>query len=105
MLVRKSSLGVLTIFAASTSLPPSKLQHHLLLDRTAILRNAHGEPACLRLCKTCNTALEKDRVPMFALANHMWVGAVPKVLQRLTVAEQVLIGVGRTKCCIYREEL
>jgi len=42
------------------------------------------------ICQECYRALAKDQVPMFSIANKMWIGDVPLVLQQLTIAEEKL---------------
>lgn len=42
------------------------------------------------ICQECHKALVKNRVPMFSVANKMWIGDVPPVLQQLTIAEEML---------------
>jgi hypothetical protein len=42
------------------------------------------------ICQQCYCALVKDKIPMFSIANKMWVGDVPHVLQQLTIAEEKL---------------
>ncbi|KAF4617233.1 hypothetical protein D9613_005788 [Agrocybe pediades] len=57
----------------------------------------HGK---VHLCKECHTALKSRRTPAISLANHHWLGAVPSVLQDLTVVEEATIALCRSKSCI-----
>ncbi|CAF4296522.1 unnamed protein product, partial [Adineta steineri] len=42
------------------------------------------------ICQQCYSALSKDKIPMFSVANKMWIGDVPLELQQLTIAEEKL---------------
>jgi len=42
------------------------------------------------ICQQCYGELVKDKVPMFSIANKMWIGDVPHVLRQLTIAEEKL---------------
>ena len=53
------------------------------------------------VCRECQSALIKDKIPMFSVANKMWIGDVPSVLYELTIAEQMLY----VYIYIYNEEL
>ncbi|KIK28379.1 hypothetical protein PISMIDRAFT_91012, partial [Pisolithus microcarpus 441] len=70
-------------------------QHYLvdgmLLEPTAI-HGLHGQKA-VHVCGQCYTDLLKssDKPPRYALANQLWIGECPWVLQRLTFPEQLLI--------------
>ena len=43
------------------------------------------------VCVECLRALKSDRVPSLALANGMWIGAIPHKLAYLTLPERLLI--------------
>jgi hypothetical protein len=43
------------------------------------------------VCMDCVRALNSDKTPIFALANGMWVGAIPHELAYLTLPERLLI--------------
>ena len=43
------------------------------------------------LCIECFKALTADKIPMYALANDMWIGRVPHELSYLTLPERLLI--------------
>ncbi|KAF6755127.1 hypothetical protein DFP72DRAFT_742908, partial [Ephemerocybe angulata] len=54
------------------------------------------------ICPTCHEALEKNKRPKFALANHLWVGAVPACLQDLTLGEAAMVSCVRYNRCVVR---
>jgi hypothetical protein len=43
------------------------------------------------MCRECLRALSSDKTPSFALANGMWIGAIPHELSFLTLPERLLI--------------
>ena len=47
--------------------------------------------ACNRICDGCREQVRKGKVPHYALANGLWLGAVPDVLSCLTYIERLLI--------------
>ena len=49
------------------------------------------DPNCSHICGSCLGALEKSKRPLKSLANFLWIGKVPQVLEGLTYAEQMLI--------------
>ncbi|KZT23614.1 hypothetical protein NEOLEDRAFT_1069177, partial [Neolentinus lepideus HHB14362 ss-1] len=54
------------------------------------------------ICTECAQSLQKDKPPNLALANGLWIGDVPPVLQNLTLAEQLLIARVRHNRCVVR---
>ncbi|KAJ3897115.1 hypothetical protein F5879DRAFT_788651, partial [Lentinula edodes] len=54
----------------------------------------------LCLCPVCYSALRNKRTPALSLANHMYLGNVPDVLQNLTVVEEAMISRCRAKSWI-----
>ncbi|KAF7983526.1 hypothetical protein HWV62_21078 [Athelia sp. TMB] len=58
--------------------------------------------SCTHICNDCLGFLEKDRVPMNALANGLWLGDVPAALQGITYAEKVLIARARHNRCVVK---
>ena len=42
------------------------------------------------MCEACFSALVKNKIPTFSVANRMWTGYVPDALQQLTIAEEKL---------------
>jgi len=57
---------------------------------------------CDKICKHCIKSLNKKKVPLFALANGIWLGEVPEELKSLTYAEQLLVARVRHNRCIVR---
>jgi hypothetical protein len=57
---------------------------------------------CHYICNGCSKSISKNQVPLFALANGLWLGNIPKVLQNLSYAEQLLIARVRHNHCIIR---
>ena len=47
--------------------------------------------ACNQICDHCRQHIRNGRVPHYALANGLWLGAVPDVLSSLTYIERLLI--------------
>lgn len=43
------------------------------------------------VCDSCFFSLERNRLPLGALANNMWIGRIPPCLQALSLAERLLI--------------
>lgn len=46
---------------------------------------------CANVCVECLRALKSDKIPTFALANGLWIGAIPHELAYLTLPERLLI--------------
>ncbi|KAF9471124.1 hypothetical protein BDN70DRAFT_820430, partial [Pholiota conissans] len=57
---------------------------------------------CNNVCRTCSEALNKNKVPLKALANGLWIGDIPTALKNLTFAEQMLIARIRHNRCLMR---
>ena len=47
--------------------------------------------SCNRICDGCQKHLQKGNVPQTALANRLWIGAVPDELSNLKFMERLLI--------------
>ena len=60
------------------------------------------DPSCEFICTTCEGQLLNDRVPLNALANGLWLGAIPPELSNLTFAEQMMIARIRHNRCLVR---
>ncbi|KAJ7163696.1 hypothetical protein C8R46DRAFT_902279, partial [Mycena filopes] len=60
---------------------------------------AHG---CTSICVQCEIALQKNKVPMYALANNNWIGEIPEALQDLQYAEKMMIARVRHNRCVIR---
>lgn len=46
---------------------------------------------CNSVCSDCTRSLKASRIPLFLLANYLWLGDVPSELQGLTYAEKILV--------------
>ncbi|TFK59149.1 hypothetical protein BDN72DRAFT_736352, partial [Pluteus cervinus] len=57
---------------------------------------------CAYICLTCRESLYKSKKPKLSLANGLWIGKVPPVLQDLTLFEKLLIAKVRLHCCYVR---
>ena len=53
---------------------------------------------CSFVCNTCRAPLRNGKVPRLALANGLWIGEVPQVLQELNFVEKILVQKIRQKC-------
>lgn len=60
------------------------------------------EKTLSNVCVGCLADLDKGRRPLNALANGLWVGAVPNELANLTFVEQLLVARVRTNRCVVR---
>ncbi|KAJ7817073.1 hypothetical protein B0H13DRAFT_1662968 [Mycena leptocephala] len=60
---------------------------------------AHG---CGSICVDCEARLRTNIVPLFSLANKLWIGKVPWQLRNLSFAEKVLIVKVRQNRCVVR---
>ncbi|KIK13897.1 hypothetical protein PISMIDRAFT_17662 [Pisolithus microcarpus 441] len=71
--------------------PRHSLVNNMLLEPTAI-HDIVGQRA-VHVCGQCYSELLKpgDKSPCYALANQLWIGECPWVLQQLTFPEQLLI--------------
>jgi hypothetical protein len=54
------------------------------------------------ICMECVLALEKGKLPRFALANDLWIGDVPYQLRTLTIPEQLLIARHYPRCYVFK---
>jgi hypothetical protein len=57
---------------------------------------------CTAVCRSCQGSLNRSRVPTYALANGLWLGKTPPVLQDLKYAERMLISRVRHNHCVVR---
>ncbi|KAF8800257.1 hypothetical protein BYT27DRAFT_7217172 [Phlegmacium glaucopus] len=64
--------------------------HHIF---NGMLLHPHGISGdeFANLCLDCTRALNADKMPMFALANGLWLGDIPHELEVLTLPERILI--------------
>ena len=74
-------------------------------DITQAIRKYTGpvlDHACNRICNDCQQQIRKGRVPHFALANGLWLGAVPEVLSSLMYIERLLVARIQVNSCFIR---
>ncbi|KAF8811288.1 hypothetical protein BYT27DRAFT_7090286, partial [Phlegmacium glaucopus] len=74
-------------------------------DKTQPIREFKGpvlDHACSRICDACRQQVRNGKVPRFALANGLWLGAVPEVLSSLTYIERLLVARVRVNSCFIR---
>jgi hypothetical protein len=57
---------------------------------------------CNRICNNCRQNLRNGKAPPYALANGLWLGAVPDVLSSLTYIERLLVARVRINSCFIR---
>ena len=57
---------------------------------------------CDRVCDNCQQSLRNGKTPPCALANGLWLGAVPEVLSCLTYVEKLLVARVRVNSCFVR---
>jgi hypothetical protein len=71
--------------------PAHTLFDHKLLEPKGV--EGEGRNAVVTACKECFCDLQKpaDKPPPYSLANNMWIGNIPWILQHLTFPEQLLI--------------
>ena len=77
----------------STLLIPS-VHHaqHDLFDKLLLERKGIDQVTKVaNLCYDCHLELERNRLPAFALANNMWISAIPDCLESLTLVKRLLI--------------
>ncbi|KAF8224272.1 hypothetical protein L208DRAFT_1202789, partial [Tricholoma matsutake] len=55
--------------------------------------------SCNHVCDSCRLQLQKGKVPHFALANGLWLGAIPKELSCLGFVERLLIARVHVNSC------
>ncbi|KIM34734.1 hypothetical protein M413DRAFT_80124, partial [Hebeloma cylindrosporum] len=60
------------------------------------------DPDCSHMCESCLGSLKKGKRPLKSLANFLWIGKVPRVLQDLTYGEKMLIARVRHNRCLVR---
>jgi hypothetical protein len=81
--------------------------HHLMDDAFWQWAGQISAPAdaTVPVCNTCRGHLIKDVTPRTAIANHNFLGGVPRPLQGLTFAEQTLIALVRVRVNIIKLQL
>ncbi|KIL57946.1 hypothetical protein M378DRAFT_15905 [Amanita muscaria Koide BX008] len=58
--------------------------------------------SCVHICNPCRAALRQGKVPKYALAKGLWIGAVPEELSALRFVERMLVARVRHSCCAIR---
>ena len=71
----------------------------VLLDPRGVRIDPSGGMT-MSLCADCNTAVKHSKLPALALANHTFLGSIPKELRDLTVVEEAMIARCRSKCWV-----
>ena len=73
----------------------------VLVDPTGVHRGEDGSLS-LSLCPPCKSALSRQKLPRFALANLNVIGDVPPELKGLTLVEEMLVARCRAKMCVVK---
>jgi len=60
------------------------------------------DTSCDYICISCKDKVRLKKLPKFALARGLWLGAIPDELQQLSFAEKLLIGRVRHNQCVVR---
>jgi hypothetical protein len=58
--------------------------------------------SCHQICNVCRASIRCSKVPKMALANGLWLGAVPEVLSSLRYIEKMLVAQIRHSFCSIR---
>ncbi|KAI5825098.1 hypothetical protein K523DRAFT_398787 [Schizophyllum commune Tattone D] len=74
-----------------TAHPKHTLYEGLLLDPAGVKVTSTGTEVVV--CDECRHSLNHatNLPPMFSLANDMWIGDIPEIIQQLTIPEQLLL--------------
>lgn len=78
----------------------SELWEGLLLVRDQVRGNGKKGRGCI--CYECRNSLAQNKLPKLSLANNMWIGHVPLLLQSLTIPEQLLIARHYPRCYVFK---
>jgi hypothetical protein len=78
----------------------TRVERHQQSDPVMDIEGPILDPDCDKVCKTCKVSLSKNKLPLNALANGLWIGKVPEVLQDLTYVERLLIARVRHNRCV-----
>jgi hypothetical protein len=72
-----------------------------MFDNPLLCAEAFGSTTkCMAVCSNCAADLQSSRVPRLSIANGLWLGNVPRELQRLNFAEKMLIARYRHNTCL-----
>ena len=80
----------------------AKIEKKTLDDSDEEVSSPILDPDCSHICGTCLNVLKKNKRPLKSLANHLWIGKVPKALEGLTYGEKMLIARVRHNQCLVR---
>ena len=70
-------------------------------DPVRELRGPILAPGCSGVCSVCIESLDKNKIPIMALANNLWISKIPDELKDLMYAEQLLIArVHHNRCIV-----
>ncbi|KIM46619.1 hypothetical protein M413DRAFT_57090, partial [Hebeloma cylindrosporum] len=109
--------GQLTLLTKLKSLDEVKVSYEPLINPLARKKEINSQdesnddnflnspildPDCSHMCVSCLSTLKKGKRPIKSLANFLWIGRVPPVLQDLTYAEKMLIARVRHNRCLVR---
>jgi hypothetical protein len=72
----------------------------LLIEPDALEADPESLDPLLVVCRDCYRDLKGNKVPPLSTANHNYLGPVPPELKDLTVVEEAMISLCRTKCRI-----
>ncbi len=81
--------------------PSMMLKDGLMITEESAHAPTNGEHL-IPICIECEGELKKNKVPLYALPNRLWLGAVPLKLASLTVPEQMLITLVYLWCFIFK---
>jgi hypothetical protein len=69
----------------------SRKERRTVEDPITDLKGPVLDDSCKKICSTCQQALQKGKVPKYALANGLWLGSIPDELKDLTFSEKMMI--------------
>ena len=73
----------------------------ILIDSTGVSCDSNNM-TCLALCPPCKSALSRNKLPRFSLANLNVIGPVPPELKDLTLVEEIIVARCRAKLCVVK---
>ncbi|KAF8951320.1 hypothetical protein BDZ97DRAFT_1616973, partial [Flammula alnicola] len=71
----------------------------ILLSPHGLVKDDEGDTLGT-FCIECHRSLKNEKTPALSLANHNYLGPIPKELKELTVVEEAMIAKCRSKCWI-----
>jgi hypothetical protein len=92
--------SIRTLLVPSRHHPAHVLWHSALVLGNEVEELEDGY--CAFICIECVTALQKAKLPRFALANDLWIGDTPYQLGTLTIPEQLLVARHYPRCYIFK---